>query len=104
MSPSPIEKQIITQEQANGFQDRSLASLVGQYLDQYFEALEGAEPSSGFYHIIIKEVEYPLLRQALRLTKNNQKKAAHILGINRNTLRRKLAEHRIDVNEKGKPY
>ncbi|MDO8446478.1 MAG: nitrogen regulation protein NR(I) [Deltaproteobacteria bacterium] len=50
------------------------------------------------YDLVIKQVERPLLRFILEKTKGNQVKASEILGINRNTLRKKLAELEIDAN------
>jgi DNA-binding protein Fis len=53
--------------------------------------------SANLYDLMIGLVEKPLLRAVLRETAGNQVRAAQILGINRNTLRKKLLEHGIDV-------
>jgi DNA-binding protein Fis len=55
--------------------------------------------SANLYDLMIGLVEKPLLRAVLRETGGNQVRAAQILGINRNTLRKKLVEHGIDVDE-----
>jgi two-component system nitrogen regulation response regulator GlnG len=62
------------------------------YLCRYFESFGGELPPPGLYHRIMREVEVPLISAALGATLGNQIKAAHLLGVNRNTLRRKLRE------------
>ena len=69
-----------------------LALCVRAQLKDYFEALDGQLPSSGFYHKFIQEVERPLLSAILEKTRGNQKLAAEILGINRNTLSKKIKD------------
>jgi len=73
-----------------------LSGIVEDFINSYFSALEGATPSTGLYDRVIEEVERPLLRVTLQSVKGNQKKAAEILGINRNTLRKRLTELQID--------
>ena len=63
-------------------------------LDQYFRDLRGAEPH-GVHAMILDAVEKPLLDVVLQKAEGNQSKAAEWLGINRNTLRRKLLEHKL---------
>ncbi len=60
----------------------------------YFRDLEGMEPN-GLYDMVIKAVERPLLEVVLAQAEGNQSRAAEWLGINRNTLRRKLLEHKL---------
>jgi DNA-binding protein Fis len=55
--------------------------------------------SANLYDLVVGLVEKPLLRSVLRETGGNQVRAAQILGINRNTLRKKLTEHGIDPDE-----
>lgn len=74
-----------------------LSHIIESYLNKYFDTLGDTDPLPGLYEIIIKEVEKPLLIKILQKTNGNQKKAAMILGINRNTLHRKLIEYQIDV-------
>ncbi len=73
----------------------SLAACVKQSLERYFNDLNG-EKTAGVYDMVIAEVEKPLLEIVMRHVKSNQCKAAAILGINRNTLRKKLKRHKLD--------
>lgn len=63
-------------------------------VEQYFRDLRGAEPG-GLHEMIIAAVEKPLLDVVMRQAEGNQSKAAQWLGINRNTLRRKLQDHQL---------
>lgn len=63
-------------------------------LEQYFKDLRGAEPD-GLHALVITAVERPLLDVVMDHANGNQSKAAEWLGINRNTLRRKLLDHKI---------
>ncbi len=63
-------------------------------LEQYFKDLRGAEPR-GVHDMLIGAVEKPMLEVVMQQAKGNQSKAAEWLGINRNTLRRKLLDHRL---------
>jgi len=69
-------------------------------VDQYFKDLRGAEPT-GLHDLVISAVEKPLLDVVMRQAQGNQSKAAEWLGINRNTLRRKLLDHRL-IKTEGK--
>ena len=72
-----------------------LAACVKQSMERYFHDLDG-EKTSGIYDMVIAEVERPLLEIVMRHVKSNQSKAAAMLGINRNTLRKKLKLHKLD--------
>ena len=63
-------------------------------LEQYFKDLRGAEPHS-VHDMVIHTVEKPMLDVVMRQAEGNQSKAAQWLGINRNTLRRKLLDHKL---------
>lgn len=63
-------------------------------LEVYFKDLRGAEPHS-MYDMILKTVEKPLLDVVMQHADGNQSRAAEWLGINRNTLRRKLLDHKL---------
>ncbi len=63
-------------------------------VEQYFKDLRGAEPGA-LHELFINAAEKPLLEVVLRHAEGNQSKAADWLGINRNTLRRKLLDHRL---------
>lgn len=69
-----------------------IAQCVERALDQYFRDLDGEKPCA-VYEMVIRNVERPMLEFILRQANGNQTAAAEILGINRNTLRRKLTEH-----------
>ena len=63
-------------------------------LEQYFKDLRGAEPHA-VHAMVINAVEKPLIEVVMQHAENNQSKAAEWLGINRNTLRRKLLDHKL---------
>ncbi|MDP3935377.1 MAG: helix-turn-helix domain-containing protein [Alphaproteobacteria bacterium] len=67
----------------------SLSTLVSQRLEIFFESQLNSLPVN-LYDIIIEQVEHPLIVQTLKVTQGNQIKAAEILGINRNTIRKKI--------------
>lgn len=73
---------------------KNIEECVRETLDQYFKDLRGAEPHS-MHDMVIRTVEKPLLDVVMRQAEGNQSKAAEWLGINRNTLRRKLLEHKL---------
>jgi two-component system nitrogen regulation response regulator GlnG len=75
----------------------SLSSSVERYLTRYF--LEQGEhlPPAGVYDRILHEVERPLISICLAATRGNQIKAAHLLGLNRNTLRKKIRDLGLEV-------
>ncbi|HJN22783.1 MAG TPA: nitrogen regulation protein NR(I) [Rhodospirillales bacterium] len=74
-----------------------LAQSMECHLRAYFSAHEDDLPATGLYERVLREVERPLLTLTLRATRGNQIKAANLLGLNRNTLRKKLREHDIPV-------
>ena len=73
----------------------SLAASVEQHIRRYFEALDGGLPAPGLYGHVLREVEYPLIVATLEITRGNQVRAADILGMNRNTLRKKIRDLHI---------
>jgi|TARA_B100000787_G_scaffold167187_1_gene153526 Fis family transcriptional regulator len=73
----------------------NLSDNVDILLDQYFEDLGGDEPSA-IYEMVITTIEKPLLLYIMNQAEGNQSNAAKILGLNRNTLRKKLKHHKID--------
>lgn len=72
-----------------------LANCVKRSLDRYFRDLNG-EKTTDLYDMVITEVERPLLEIVMRHAESNQCRAAEILGINRNTLRKKLKLHGLE--------
>ena len=81
----------------NGLEKISLSMSVEQHLKNFFKLHKGKLPSSGLYSRIINEVERPLISICLNATKGNQIKASKLLGLNRNTLRKKIKELKIKV-------
>ena len=75
----------------------SLGASVEKHLNQYFDSHKNDLPAAGLYDRIIHEVERPLIIKTLKLVKGNQLKAAELLGINRNTLRKKIMYLDIDL-------
>ena len=81
----------------NGLEKISLSMSVEQHLKNFFKLHKDKLPSSGLYLRIINEVERPLISICLNATKGNQIKASKLLGLNRNTLRKKIKELKIKV-------
>jgi len=79
-----------------------LAASVGAHLRRYFDLHGGILPPPGLYQRILREVETPLIEIALDATGGNQAKCADLLGINRNTLRKKITELDIRVTRRRK--
>ena len=77
--------------------DGSLGDAVERHLDAVFELADGRLPSTGLHGRVVREVERPLILKALAATRGNQLKAAALLGLNRNTLRKKIRELDIAV-------
>ncbi len=71
-----------------------IEECVRSSLETYLRDLRGTEPD-GMYNMMVNVVEKPLLEVVMRHADNNQSKAAQWLGLNRNTLRKKLLEHKI---------
>ena len=80
-----------------GFDDENLSTAVEKHLTRYFESHGNNLPSSGLYERVLRELERPLISLSLLATKGNQIKTARMLGINRNTLRKKIKELGIEV-------
>jgi two-component system nitrogen regulation response regulator GlnG len=76
----------------------SLSNLIAQRLEEFFESHANSLPMN-LYDVILPQVEHPLIVQALKATKGNQIKAAEILGINRNTIRKKIKLFNIKPSE-----
>ena len=81
--------------------DDGLAASVERHLARYFAGFQDGLPPVGLYHRILREVEYPLLSAALAATRGNQIRAADLLGLNRNTLRKKIRDLDIQVFRSG---
>ncbi len=77
--------------------EEGLGRSVERHLSDYFAGFNDALPPPGLYHRVLREVEYPLISAALAATRGNQIKAAALLGVNRNTLRKKIQDLDIQV-------
>jgi len=73
---------------------KTLSEQVKKAMNKYFKALGGVKPAN-VYEMVMSEVEPELLMSVMQFTKNNQSKAAAILGLNRATLRKKLHQYQI---------
>jgi Fis family transcriptional regulator len=71
-----------------------ISECVRRSLDRYFHDLDGEKPCA-IYDMVLAQVERPMLEVVMREANGNQTVAAGLLGINRNTLRRKLQEHEL---------
>jgi two-component system nitrogen regulation response regulator GlnG len=80
------------------FADEGLSLAIEQYLSNYFVRHGKALPPDGLHHRLLETVERPLLRATMIAVKGNQIRAAKLLGINRNTLRKKLGDLGIDAS------
>ena len=75
--------------------ENELQSTVRKVMKQYFKDLDG-EKCSGIYDMVVLAVEKPMLEVVMTQAQGNQTRAAQLLGLNRNTLRKKLKQHDID--------
>ena len=75
----------------------SLGSAVEHHLRSYFAAHDGNLPAPGLYDRVLREMERPLIELSLSATRGNQIRAAKLLGLNRNTLRKKIRDLDIQV-------
>jgi Fis family transcriptional regulator len=73
---------------------KQIDACVRDSLEQYFKDLRGAEPHS-LHDMILAAAEKPLLEVVMKHADGNQSRAAEWLGVNRNTLRRKLVDHKL---------
>ena len=79
-------------------QSNEIADCVRRALDKYFKDLDGEKPRS-VYDMVIRNVERPLLEVVLDQAEGNQTIAAEMLGINRNTLRKKMLALKIKLSQ-----
>ena len=83
------------QRESRESKDSELSACVRKMLKQYFHDLDG-EYATDIYDMVVANVEKPLLEVVLHHAEGNQTRAAELLGLNRNTLRKKLTQHGIE--------
>jgi two-component system nitrogen regulation response regulator GlnG len=77
--------------------EEGLSAAVERHLASYFAGFGDTLPPPGLYHRVLREIEHPLLTVTLAATRGNQIRAADLLGVNRNTLRKKIRDLDIQV-------
>ena len=95
-------KQFTDNDNAEDLSVEGLSMSVEKHLLRYFELHGSSQPPPGLYNRTLKEIEYPLIALSLSSSKGNQLKASKLLGINRNTLRKKISELDINVSQTKK--
>ena len=83
------------ESKADSSRENELSSTVRKVMRQYFKDLDG-EKASGIYDMVVLAVEKPMLEVVMFQAHGNQTRAAELLGMNRNTLRKKLQQHGLD--------
>ena len=78
-----------------GTRDNEITLAVRKVMKQYFKDLDG-EKCTGIYEMVVNAVEKPMLEVVMQQAQGNQTRAADLLGLNRNTLRKKLQQHGLD--------
>ncbi len=93
------ELSMITSEETdlNTLEGSKISKSLEIHLSHYFRSLGDSLPAPGLYQTVLKEVEIPLINLTLALCDGNQIKAANLLGINRNTLRKKIKDYDLVV-------
>lgn len=84
-------------QQGQSVKVQSLSEAMEAYLEKFFAEFGDGLPPPGLYHRLLREIEHPLICHALAATKGNQIKTAELLGLNRNTLRKKIKDLDIQV-------
>lgn len=87
----------VSHELSEVAEDENMGAAIERHLQRYFSEHGDALPPPGLYDRILKELERPLISISLGATRGNQIKAAHLLGLNRNTLRKKIRDLDIQV-------
>lgn len=101
-APTPAADSLLAGGYQIGSGNGPLSDSVEAHLQRYFDLHGDSLPPPGLYDRILREIERPLLQVALDATGGNQLRCADLLGINRNTLRKKLTELNIEVTRRRK--
>ncbi|HLJ62755.1 MAG TPA: nitrogen regulation protein NR(I) [Stellaceae bacterium] len=96
-APSTVDTAGEDEAGEEGRGEKGLGRAARRHLEGYFAAHKGGVPPAGLYDRVLREVERPLIELTLASTRGNQLKAAELLGLNRNTLRKKIRELDIEV-------
>ncbi|MFL2799455.1 MAG: sigma-54-dependent transcriptional regulator [Paracoccaceae bacterium] len=80
-------------------EEKNLNKMFSSYLIRYFDLHGSVMPQANLYDRVIKEIEGPLLELSLKFASGNQARCAKMLGINRNTLRKKIFEQKINITK-----
>lgn len=105
-SEDEITGEAVTAELAGGAAltqteaEETMEQAIDRHLTVLFQSHRGRLPEDGLYERMLAQLERPLLIRTLKATKGNQLKAAAVLGLNRNTLRKKLSTHGIELKTK----
>ena len=106
IAPSEVEAGLGAQPRpepaATVAEEGRLSASIHRHLQRYFDLHAGELPPAGLYTRVLHEMERPLIEVSLDATSGNQAKAADLLGINRNTLRKKIVELKIPVTRRRK--
>jgi two-component system, NtrC family, nitrogen regulation response regulator GlnG len=95
-----VERELADHAPANGGEDKpsTLSQIVERKLSSYFADQPDGLPPVGLYDRVLEEVERPLIQLTLAATRGNQVRAAEILGLNRNTLRKKIQDLGVEIS------
>jgi two-component system nitrogen regulation response regulator GlnG len=99
LSPQPVGKTTQSVQQTS----EGLSDAVERHLSEYFSGFRDSLPPPGLYHRVLREIEGPLIGAALAATRGNQIRAAELLGVNRNTLRKKVRDLDLMVVRSNRP-
>ena len=98
ISADAVEVELSSEVPKNTLPADSLSLSVETHIKRYFDALNGDLPPPGLYGRVLREVEEPLILATMAIARGNQLRAADILGLNRNTLRKKIKELNIKAS------
>ncbi len=107
-SQEVIDADVIREELADAapppqeVEGKGLSSSIEAHLKAYFAAHGSGLPASGLYDRVLRELERPLISLTLNATRGNQIRAAQVLGLNRNTLRKKIRDLNVQVTRGGR--